>query len=35
MGLALNGIPGESNVIPTHAKEMYFPEVFDRGDGLA
>ncbi|MEM7343857.1 MAG: Ig-like domain-containing protein [Chloroflexota bacterium] len=26
-------LPGEFNVIPTHAQEMYFPEVFGRGDG--
>ena len=26
-------LPGEYNVIPTHAEEMYFPEVFGRGDG--
>ncbi len=26
-------IPGEFRVIPTHAGEMYFPEVFGRGDG--
>ncbi len=26
-------IPGEFRVIPTHAEEMYFPEVFGRGDG--
>jgi len=26
-------LPGEFNVIPTHAGQMYFPEVFGRGDG--
>ncbi|HXV41947.1 MAG TPA: hypothetical protein VEC96_02695, partial [Anaerolineae bacterium] len=26
-------IPGEFRVIPTHAEQMYFPEVFGRGDG--
>jgi uncharacterized protein YfaS (alpha-2-macroglobulin family) len=26
-------LPGEYRVIPTHAYEMYFPEVFGRGDG--
>jgi hypothetical protein len=26
-------VPGEFNVIPTHAEQMYFPEVFGRGDG--
>lgn len=26
-------VPGEFRVIPTHAEEMYFPEVFGRGDG--
>jgi alpha-2-macroglobulin len=26
-------LPGEFGVIPTHAYEMYFPEVFGRGDG--
>jgi uncharacterized protein YfaS (alpha-2-macroglobulin family) len=26
-------LPGEFRVIPTHAEEMYFPEVFGRGDG--
>jgi uncharacterized protein YfaS (alpha-2-macroglobulin family) len=26
-------LPGEFNVIPTHAAQMYFPEVFGRGDG--
>ena len=26
-------IPGEYRVIPTHAEEMYFPEVFGRSDG--
>ncbi len=26
-------LPGVYNVIPTHAEEMYFPEVFGRGDG--
>jgi uncharacterized protein YfaS (alpha-2-macroglobulin family) len=26
-------IPGQFRVIPTHAEEMYFPEVFGRGDG--
>ncbi|MFQ5434871.1 MAG: hypothetical protein ACE5FD_08340, partial [Anaerolineae bacterium] len=26
-------LPGEYRVIPTHAEEMYFPEVFGRGDG--
>ncbi len=26
-------LPGEFNVIPTHAEEMYFPEVFGRSDG--
>ena len=26
-------LPGEFNVIPTHAEQMYFPEVFGRGDG--
>ena len=27
------GLPGEYRVIPTHAYEMYFPEVFGRSDG--
>jgi hypothetical protein len=26
-------LPGEYRVIPTHAAQMYFPEVFGRGDG--
>jgi uncharacterized protein YfaS (alpha-2-macroglobulin family) len=26
-------LPGHYHVIPTHAEEMYFPEVFGRGDG--
>jgi uncharacterized protein YfaS (alpha-2-macroglobulin family) len=26
-------VPGEFRVIPTHAAEMYFPEVFGRSDG--
>ena len=26
-------LPGEFRVIPTHAEEMYFPEVFGRSDG--
>jgi len=26
-------LPGEYGVIPTHAYEMYFPEVFGRSDG--
>jgi|GEM_PF-408303 len=26
-------IPGEYRVIPTHAEQMYFPEVFGRSDG--
>jgi len=26
-------LPGEYRVIPTHAEQMYFPEVFGRGDG--
>jgi hypothetical protein len=26
-------LPGAYRVIPTHAEEMYFPEVFGRGDG--
>ncbi|OQY46189.1 MAG: hypothetical protein B6242_08475, partial [Anaerolineaceae bacterium 4572_78] len=26
-------IAGEYHVIPTHAEEMYFPEVFGHGDG--
>ncbi len=26
-------LPGQFNVIPTHAEEMYFPEVFGRSDG--
>ncbi|HHJ07049.1 MAG TPA: hypothetical protein ENK24_06080, partial [Anaerolineae bacterium] len=26
-------LPGVYNVIPPHAEEMYFPEVFGRGDG--
>jgi uncharacterized protein YfaS (alpha-2-macroglobulin family) len=26
-------VPGEFRIIPTHAEEMYFPEVFGRGDG--
>jgi uncharacterized protein YfaS (alpha-2-macroglobulin family) len=26
-------LPGEYRVIPTHAEEMYFPEVFGRSDG--
>jgi uncharacterized protein YfaS (alpha-2-macroglobulin family) len=26
-------LPGEYRAIPTHAYEMYFPEVFGRGDG--
>jgi len=26
-------LPGEYHAIPTHAYEMYFPEVFGRGDG--
>ncbi|MDM8518405.1 Ig-like domain-containing protein [Anaerolineales bacterium HSG6] len=27
-------VPGVYRVIPTHAEEMYFPEVFGRGDGM-
>jgi alpha-2-macroglobulin len=27
-------LPGAYNVIPTHAEEFYFPEVFGRGDGV-
>ena len=27
------GLPGQYRVIPSHAEEMYFPEVFGRGDG--
>jgi hypothetical protein len=26
-------IPGEYRVVPTHAEQMYFPEVFGRSDG--
>jgi uncharacterized protein YfaS (alpha-2-macroglobulin family) len=26
-------LPGEFQAIPTHAYEMYFPEVFGRSDG--
>ncbi len=26
-------LPGEYHIIPTHAEQMYFPEVFGRGDG--
>jgi hypothetical protein len=26
-------LPGKFNIIPTHAEEMYFPEVFGRSDG--
>jgi hypothetical protein len=26
-------LPGKYNVIPTHAEQMYFPEVFGRSDG--
>jgi hypothetical protein len=26
-------MPGEYRVIPTHARQLYFPEVFGRGDG--
>jgi hypothetical protein len=26
-------VPGEYRVIPTHAEQMYFPEVFGRSDG--
>ncbi len=26
-------LPGEYRIIPTHAEQMYFPEVFGRGDG--
>ena len=26
-------LPGRYAVIPTHAQEMYFPEVFGRSDG--
>jgi hypothetical protein len=26
-------IPGEFRVIPAHAEQMYFPEVFGRSDG--
>ncbi len=28
------GLSGTYNVLPSHAEEMYFPEVFGRGDGL-
>jgi uncharacterized protein YfaS (alpha-2-macroglobulin family) len=28
------GLPGEYKVLPTTAYEMYFPEVFGRGDGM-
>ena len=28
------GLSGTYKVIPSHAEEMYFPEVFGRGDGL-
>jgi uncharacterized protein YfaS (alpha-2-macroglobulin family) len=28
------GLPGEYRVLPTTAYEMYFPEVFGRGDGM-
>lgn len=27
-------LPGQYKVIPTHAEEFYFPEVFGRGDGV-
>ena len=27
------GLDGVYNVLPAHAEEMYFPEVFGRGDG--
>jgi hypothetical protein len=27
-------LPGEFHVIPTHAYQMYFPEVFGRTDGM-
>jgi hypothetical protein len=27
-------VPGKYRVIPTHAEEMYFPEVFGRGEGM-
>jgi hypothetical protein len=26
-------LPGQYRVLPPHAEEMYFPEVFGRGDG--
>ena len=29
------GLSGTYKVIPSHAEEMYFPEVFGRGDGVA
>ncbi|MGC9399998.1 MAG: Ig-like domain-containing protein [Anaerolineae bacterium] len=29
------GVPGDYNVMPTTAYEMYFPEVFGRSEGLA
>jgi uncharacterized protein YfaS (alpha-2-macroglobulin family) len=28
------GLSGEYKVLPTTAYEMYFPEVFGRGDGM-
>ena len=28
------GLPGAYRVIPTHAEQMYFPEVFGRGEGM-
>jgi hypothetical protein len=28
------GLPGVYNVLPAHAREVYFPEVFGRSDGL-
>ena len=28
------GLSGAYKVLPSHAEEMYFPEVFGRGDGL-
>jgi uncharacterized protein YfaS (alpha-2-macroglobulin family) len=27
-------LPGEYSVMPTTAKEFYFPEVFGRSDGM-
>lgn len=32
--LIRTGLPGEYKVLPTMAYEMYFPEVFGRGDGM-